>query len=349
MKSELISTADLRKTLDDVLRGKSYDRIFTISDVTTARLCLPLLGLQNSEDITIDEGEPAKSIETLQYIWQQLEERGARRHSLLINVGGGMVSDIGGFAAATFKRGIDHINIPTTLLAMVDASIGGKTGVNFLGLKNNIGAFRMPVATIISAKFLQTLPLHAIMCGVAEMLKHALLDSPQHLAEMINDDFPFNADADGWQEKVMKSVQIKQRFVDADPFESGCRKALNLGHTFAHAFEALSLRRAKTSTPLSHGYAVAYGIVCALYMSCTKCRFPQDSMRQTVRFITEHYGRPTFTCDDYEELLTLMRHDKKNSTEKIRFVLLKNIGEYTIDADASDEEIREALDFLREG
>ena len=253
-----------------------------------------------------------------------------------------MVTDLGGFAASTFKRGINYINIPTTLLSMVDASVGGKTGINFRGLKNEIGVFNNAETVILDTQFLKTLDTENILSGYAEMLKHGLIDSEAHWAELINSDL-CNL---GYLSKLLeKSVAVKQRIVTEDPTEQGIRKALNLGHTVGHAFESFALNK----RPILHGYAVAYGLVCELYLSAIKTGFPTDKMHQTVNFIHEHYGRMGITCDDYPQLLELMTHDKKNVAGVINFTLLGGIGDIRINQHATKDEIYEALDFYREG
>ena len=272
----------------------------------------------------------------------------ATRHSCLINLGGGMVTDLGGFAASAFKRGIDFINIPTTLLSMVDASVGGKTGINFGGLKNEIGVFNESKFVILATQFLRTLDRENILSGYAEMLKHGLISDEKMWAELLR----FMED-DNWTDRLSElsrlladSVKVKERIVEEDPRERGIRKALNVGHTVGHAFESFSMN---SQSPILHGYAVAYGIITELYLSVIKCGFPQDKFRQTVSFIRKHYGQLPITCDDYPTLLELMTHDKKNTSGKINFTLLGGIGDIRINQTATEEEIKEALDFYREG
>jgi len=255
-----------------------------------------------------------------------------------------MVTDLGGFAASTFKRGINYINIPTTLLSMVDASVGGKTGINFRGLKNEIGVFNNASTVILDTQFLKTLDAENICSGYAEMLKHGLINNEAMWAELMNFDVEA-PDLKLLNKMVGESVAVKERIVTEDPTEKGIRKALNLGHTAGHAFESLALQR----KPVLHGYAVAWGLICELYLSCIKTGFPTDKMRQTVRYIQEHYGKMDITCDDYPALLELMTHDKKNVAGIINFTLLGGIGDIRIDQTATKEEICEALDFYREG
>ena len=263
----------------------------------------------------------------------------------MLNLGGGMVTDLGGFAASTFKRGINYINIPTTLLAMVDASVGGKTGINFRGLKNEIGVFNNASSVILHTQFLKTLDHENICSGYAEMLKHGLISNVPMWAELLNFDLD---QPDYWQlqRMVADSVAVKERIVEEDPTEQGIRKALNLGHTIGHAFESFALAR---QTPVLHGYAVAYGLICELYLSCLKTGFPTEQMHQTVRFIRDNYGRMDISCKDYPTLLELMTHDKKNTAGQINFTLLGGIGDIRINQTATQEEILTALDFYREG
>ena len=254
-----------------------------------------------------------------------------------------MVTDLGGFAASTFKRGINYINIPTTLLSMVDASVGGKTGINFRGLKNEIGVFNNASTVILDTQFLKTLDAENICSGYAEMLKHGLISNEQMWAELMNFDLE-QPDLKLLSRMVADSVAVKERIVTEDPTEQGIRKALNLGHTVGHAFESFALKH----QPVLHGYAVAWGLICELYLSCIKTGFPTDKMHQTVRFIKEHYGMMTITCDDYSTLLELMTHDKKNVAGIINFTLLGGIGDIRINQTATKDEIYEALDFYRE-
>ncbi|MCF0121542.1 MAG: 3-dehydroquinate synthase, partial [Oscillospiraceae bacterium] len=302
--------------------------------------------------ITIPSGDESKTLESIAKVWQALSEGGATRHSLLVNIGGGMVTDLGGFAAAAFKRGISFINVPTTLLAQVDASVGGKTGINFCGYKNEIGAFCDAAAVIISPDFFATLDRENILSGYAEMLKHALLKDRQMLARHLLAPFICGMGGEGCacepsalsqlQAMVAESSAVKETIATEDPHEKGIRKALNLGHTFGHAFESWAMRH---RCPVLHGYAVAWGLVCELYLSANKCGFPTDTLHQVAAFIKEHYGKLDITCDDYPELIELMTHDKKNSGGRINFTLLGDVGDIIINQTASREDIEDAFDF----
>ena len=353
-RQKVIISNDLQKALSDAIAECPHDKLFVLVDETTHQLCLPVIAgfdcMQEAQCIVIGATDTHKTLDTLSHVWAELQRMGATRHSLLINLGGGMVTDLGGFAASTFKRGLAYINIPTTLLSMVDASVGGKTGINFGGLKNEIGVFNNANSVILDTIFLKTMDQENILSGYAEMLKHGLISEEKMWAELLN----FNLDHPDGQDNLeflvqlgrmlADSVAVKQRIVTEDPTENGIRKALNLGHTAGHAFESLALER----KPILHGYAIAYGLVVELYLCCVKTGFPQDKMRQTVAFIKEHYGRMPITCDDYPKLIELMHHDKKNVGTDINFTLLGGIGDIRINQTATEEDIKEALDFYRE-
>ena len=326
-KLEVILCESLENSLAEAIEKCPHDRLFILTDEHTHRLCLPQLqnipAIQDATEIIIGAEDVHKNLETLASVWQALSEQGATRHSLLINLGGGMVTDLGGFAAATFKRGIAYINIPTTLLSMVDASVGGKTGINFNGLKNEIGVFAPASSVLLETEFLRSLDAHNFFSGYAEMLKHGLISTPEHLAELLSFDTE-QIDYAALKAMVGRSVQVKENIVEQDPKEHGIRKALNLGHTIGHAFESLALAE---NRPVLHGYAVAWGIVCELYLSHIKTGFPKEKMRQTIQFIKENYGAFAFNCKQYDRLYELMLHDKKNTAGIINFTLLKEVGD----------------------
>ena len=381
MQQQIIISNDIEHDLATAVAESEHDRVFVLTDDTTHECCLPkvaaLLAQYDAVPITIAHGDQHKTLAALGDVWTALQQGGATRHSLLINLGGGMITDLGGFAAATFKRGINFINIPTTLLAMVDAAVGGKTGVNFGGLKNEIGAFADARFVIINTCFLDTLDAENLCSGYAEMLKHALISDERMWAEHVNFDLS-QPDLAELQRMVAESIAVKERIVTEDPHEHGIRKALNFGHTIGHALEEFSLQQAggavvstapnsqltsggavvstapnnqltSGNRPLLHGYAVAFGLIGELYMSARKAGFPTERLHQTARFIRENYAQTEFTCNDYPTLLNLMRHDKKNTSGVINFTLLHNIGDIRINQTATDEEICEALDFIREG
>ncbi|MBP3247077.1 MAG: 3-dehydroquinate synthase [Prevotella sp.] len=344
---KVVISNQLDRTLAEAIAECEHDKVFVLVDETTAQCCLPVIekfdGMAEAKRIVIKATDTHKNLDSLSHVWQALSEGGATRHTLLINIGGGMVTDLGGFAASTFKRGINYINIPTTLLSMVDASVGGKTGINFLGLKNEIGVFNNAKSVILDTEFLKTLDTENLLSGYAEMLKHGLIKDTKMLGELLSFDIE-QPDLAQLQRMVAESVAVKQHIVTEDPTEKGIRKALNLGHTAGHAFESFALKH----TPVLHGYAVAWGLIVELYLSAIKTGFPTDKMRQTVRFILDHYGKMNITCDDYPTLLELMTHDKKNIAGIINFTLLGGVGDILIDQTATKEEIYEAFDFYRE-
>jgi 3-dehydroquinate synthase len=346
---QIIKSDNIVANLQQILSSLPHDKLFILTDENTYRLCFPLIDnieeVQKAGKITIQSGDSHKNIDSLAFIWKYLSDNGATRHSLLINMGGGMITDIGGFAAASFKRGVRCINIPTTLLGAVDAAVGGKTGINFNGLKNEIGAFAPAEVVFIESKFFKTLDKPNFLSGYAEMLKHGLISNEKSWAKLLSFDVD-NIDYEALNELVFESVLVKEEIVREDPYEKGIRKALNLGHTIGHAFESFSYT---TNSPILHGYAIAWGIICELYLSRKKCGFPKDKLWQTSSFIKEHYGTFLLKCDDYDALYELMRHDKKNeSADKINFTLLEGIGKISINQTASKDEILESIDFLRE-
>ncbi len=347
MQRAIISSC-LEKELPAAIGKCRHDKIFLLSDDTTHRMCVPRIKhlpcLDGAKEIVVPAGDTNKNMDSVMHVWQELQEGMASRHSLLINTGGGMVTDLGGFAASCFKRGINFINIPTTLLAMADASVGGKTGVNFGMLKNEIGVFSEPEYVLLSTSFLSTLDDKNLRSGYAEMLKHGLISNETMLAELLNFDLDL-PDFHLLGMMLADSVAVKERIVAEDPREQGIRKALNVGHTAGHALESWALRRSK---PILHGYAVAFGIVAELYLSVVKTGFPIDRMRQITGFIRRNYGSLPITCDDYDEILELMTHDKKNTTGQINFTLLDSVGGIRINQTAKESEIKEALDFFRE-
>ena len=344
----MIITTDIDLALREQTALVALDQVFVLVDENTRVHCLPTilktLSLPPEHILCIPAGEEHKTLHTVERIWQFLEQQGATRKSILFCLGGGVLTDMGGFAAATFKRGITWINVPTTLLGMVDAAAGGKTGFNYGGLKNEIGLIREAKQTIIDTDFLRTLPHKQFLSGFAEMLKHALVSSPLELASIRAFD-PNQPDYELLQELVARSVEIKNYIVDSDPEESGMRQTLNFGHTVGHAIEEYSLRH--DEEPILHGYAVLYGMVAELYLSVSRLGFPERDLQAVISIMKEFYGKPVCPCKDYDELIELMHHDKKNPVpERITFTLLRSVGNYQLGCTASEEEIREALDFL---
>ena len=346
---KVVISKDLKADLQAFFASLSYDKLFILTDTNTQDKCFPLVkdipAFQDAPVITVQAGDTHKDIEQVASIWTRLSNEGASRNSLLVNLGGGMITDMGGFAGATFKRGLRTVNIPTTLMASVDAAVGGKTGVNFNGLKNEVGSFYPPECVFIDCEFLRTLDRDNLLSGYAEMIKHALISSMDIYASVMLFDLDAKIDYAFLNKMVAQSVAVKERIVEEDPKEHGIRKALNFGHTIGHAYESLSFRK---NRPLLHGHAVAAGIVSELYLSYKVCGFPMDKLSQVVYYLKEYYPAFVFDCNDYDTLYELMTHDKKNEAGIINFTLLSQIGDVQINQQVSKEKILESLDFYRE-
>ncbi|MDR0431444.1 MAG: 3-dehydroquinate synthase [Tannerellaceae bacterium] len=350
-KQKVVITTTIRTELETFLSELNFDKLFVLTDNNTLYNCYPVIkdtpAISRGGIITILAGDDHKNVEQLCSVWRFLSDNGASRNSLLVNLGGGMITDLGGFAGATFKRGIKTVNIPTTLMASVDAAVGGKTGVNFNGLKNEIGSFYPPVCVFIDCCFLNTLDRDNLLSGYAEMVKHALISTEDHYQAIISLDMDssFPALTSYLSPLISDSVAIKKRIVEEDPGELGIRKALNFGHTIGHAIESLSFKK---NRPLLHGHAVAVGLICELYLSYKQCGFPSGKLSQTIHHIKGQYKPFFFDCKDYDTLYELMAHDKKNENGLINFTLLSNIGEVQINQTATKEQVLESLDFYRE-
>lgn len=340
MGQNLIFTNDVEGALQRLTADGNHNMTVFVADVNTARFALGLGRL-----IIIPDGDSSKTLETVTRVWDEMERLGATRHSLVVNLGGGMVTDLGGFAAATFKRGVRFINVPTTVLGAVDAAVGGKTGINYNGLKNEIGAFAPASDVIISTRFFDTLPIDEMKSGFAEVLKHAMLSDRDEFLRLLEHDFNRPIDHENMLERLRRSVQVKVDIVARDPKEQGERKKLNLGHTVGHALESLA---AKRGAPIAHGYAVAWGLVTEAILSHIKLKFPAEDVHLLGNFVRDNYHGFPFTCDDYDELLELMRHDKKSHDGEISCSLLTSIGECLIDQSVTADDVTAALDILRD-
>lgn len=337
----IIFTADAGMVLAELLDGTKHEDIFIVADKHTVLFCDRLFEKVDwlpSHVTVLDCGEENKSVESVSRIWMMLSKQGARRSSILVCVGGGVVTDLGGFAASTFKRGMRCINVPTTLQAQVDASLGGKTGFNFNGLKNEIGTFSIPEKVIIDPRFLNHLPVRERMSGFAEMIKHGLLSNREYLTRLLNLEHQ-EMTQEYMLELIRRSVTIKNEIVTRDPREQGLRKVLNFGHTIGHAIESLSITR---GTPLLHGEAVALGLVAELYLSVKEKGFPEEIYREVRNFVKQHYP-PYPLMDHVDTLYELMLHDKKNERWGVNFTLLSGIGEFSLDNYCSKDLVVEAL------
>ena len=333
------SIAELAKFVRD---GK-YSKVFILTDENTEKFCLPILKneLERASPfqiIRVNAGEESKTIDFCIDIWRRLIELGAERKSLLINLGGGVVSDMGGFAASTFKRGIDFVNIPTTLLSQVDASVGGKTGVDIDGIKNIIGTFTQPKAVFICYDFLKTLPARQILSGLAEMLKHGIIADVKYWNSLKESDLSFPS-----LEFIYRSIEIKNEVVLEDPTEQGLRKCLNFGHTIGHAIETYSLLNDKD--PLSHGEAIAIGMICEAYISNQKVGLSDNQLAEIIFLLNKLYPKYVFNESIFDNLLAFMQKDKKNQNGKINCTLIPEIGKCSIDHICTVDELYESLRY----
>jgi 3-dehydroquinate synthase len=330
------------------------EKAYILADENTKRFCLPVVlavlpGLHSAEVLEIRAGENKKNLETARMIWDFLEEKGAGRHSVLINIGGGVVTDLGGFAASTFMRGIPFLHVPTTLIGMADAAIGGKTGVNLGTVKNQLGTFHNPEAIFIHTGFLKTLDDTHILGGLAEILKMALV-ADSHLWDRFRlitfpDLLKTDYDDPVWQDLVITSVALKSRIVEQDFRDENIRAILNFGHTLGHAFESLSLQDDRK--PLSHGHAVAMGMICESCLSSMKTGLTDNDLQAIVRMILSGFDYYPLSDDDVHFLFTSIGHDKKRSGGDSRFSLLKFPGEAIPGVTCTPEEILDSIRFYR--
>ncbi len=352
-KSSTIKTSDYSillgvnagNALDDYLETKSYSKLFVLMDENTYAHCYPVLSLDtvnllDAELLVIDPGEENKSIEIAAQLWESLTEAGADRHSLLINLGGGIISDLGGFVASSFKRGMDFLNIPSTLLAMVDASIGGKTGINLGHYKNQVGLFSTPKQIIIDERFLKTLPQEQILSAYAEMLKHGLIEDENYWKELSE---ITKLDPGNLIQYIEKSIQIKKQIVDQDPTEKGLRKALNYGHSIGHAIESFFM---ETESPLSHGESVAVGMLAEAYLSKEILKMPAKELEKIEDNIRKHYAHIRIDESQVEAIADLVMHDKKKEGDHLNFSLLKQIGQCEINVQVTRKQIEESIKYI---
>lgn len=327
------TTMETNSQLERILSLYDSQQIFVIADVNAHYE--HVLGALPYPTLQLSVSAATKSLDRVTEMWDFLNNHHATRHALLVLIGGGTLTDMGGFAAATYLRGIDYVNVPTTLLAMVDASIGGKTGVNYAGLKNRIGAFHQPIDVVIEPRFLETLPETEWLSGWGEVIKttllsesHPILHNPSEQREAI---LPI----------IRACAVYKKAIVADDPTEQGLRKVLNLGHTVGHALEEVA------GGQMAHGYAVVYGLVAALYLSVVRLDFPREILTQVTHIMVEEYGRPICNCKEIDTLIDKMRADKKNAThDGILFTLLRQPGEPVYNQAIPEQQIREAVDYL---
>ncbi|GAA4898996.1 3-dehydroquinate synthase [Flaviramulus aquimarinus] len=333
-------------SINEHLKKGNFSKIFILVDENTHQHCLPLF-LEKLEAnvaieiIEIESGEINKTIDTCVGVWNTLSDLDADRKSLMINIGGGVITDLGGFVACTFKRGIAYINVPTTLLSMVDASVGGKTGVDLGHLKNQIGVISNPNLVLIDTKFLDTLATNQMRSGLAEMLKHGLITGEsywnkfQDLSKLSLNDL---------DKLIYESVIIKKNVVENDPFENNLRKTLNFGHTLGHAIESYFLSN-ENKTTLLHGEAIVVGMILACYISTELAGFPRQKTIDIKDLFIGYYGKVKIDESEYKAIIELLKYDKKNNHGNINFVLLESIGACKIDCIVDDKIIIDAFDF----
>lgn len=347
LKSKIIYNHSIQQALSEWIGHYGKNKVFVATENNVDKLWFncynDFLNSHRIKKVIVPAGEINKNIDSVTQIWKFLSDNQAGRKSLLINIGGGMLTDLAGFAASTFRRGISFLNIPTTLLSQVDASIGGKTGINFNGLKNEIGTFNEPVAVIINTNFLKTIDHNNFISGFAEMVKHGLIKSPEHLSELQKFNFD-NIDYFSLQNIISNSVEIKKYFVINDPTEKNIRKALNFGHTTGHAIESLAM---KQNRPVLHGYAVAWGMIVELFLSMKTCGLKETTVQELTKWLIDIYGIFKIKSSEYNELFELMAHDKKNEGGQINFTLISDIGCFEINRNCDKKLIFEGLDYFR--
>jgi len=333
------------EALGSFIFSNNYSKIFFLADRNTAEYCLPLVieaipELENYDIIEVDPGEENKNIDFCIGIWKMLLDFNADRKSLLINLGGGVVTDMGGFAAATYMRGIDFVQVPTTLLAQVDASVGGKTGIDLDGVKNIIGTFSLPKAVFIEERFLQSLDRRQLVSGFAEMIKHGLI-ADRGYYQYLKVDGPAEINIT----EIYRSMQLKNEVVTEDPKEAGKRKMLNFGHTIGHAIETYFM---ETGNGILHGDAIGMGMICESYLSNKLNGLPDDELKDISQFLLTWYGKYQLDSESFDRLLELMQKDKKNTSGQIGFALLTRIGECTWDHYVSEDDIRDSLAYYQQ-
>ena len=324
--------------LEENIKKLSPDKVAILVDENTKKHCYPSIRNMEAKTIQISSGEKNKNLNTCEFIWDKMTELGLSRQSLLVNLGGGVIGDMGGFAASTFKRGMAFINMPTTLLSMVDASIGGKLGIDFKGLKNHIGIFNEPVSVIVCSDFLKSLPTSQLISGYAEILKHGLISDTTYWKEVSRLDF----DLVNWSEIIERSIGLKNAVVMKDPYEMGRRKILNFGHSFGHAIETHFL---ETNHPLFHGEAIAIGMLLEAHISFQKKWLTESDLGEIEKVLSIHFRFPELPT--LVQLIESMLQDKKNQGVTMKFSLLKGIGNCEYDVQVKATNLKDALEYYR--
>jgi len=331
------------ESLKTFLTTHDYSKIIVLTDTNTKRLCYPIIKdtLPKHTVITVKHGEENKNLPTCEVIWSAMTEAQLDRYALMINLGGGVIGDMGGFCAATYKRGIDFIQIPTTLLSQVDASVGGKLGIDFQGFKNHLGVFTLPNAVLIDPIFLKTLSEREKRSGFAEILKHCLIQDVNKWNEIRGKDLS----EQNLPDLIAHSVEIKKKVVEQDPTEKGLRKILNFGHTLGHAIETFFLPEGKKR--LFHGEAIASGMVCESHIAYKRGLIDERTLEQIEEFIFSIYGKVDIAEADFDAIIGLTLQDKKNKGKEVRFSLINAAGSCLYDIVVKKNEMKKALEYYK--
>mgnify|MGYP000011595228 FL=1 len=340
----VLFTTDIQHTLAEELQARSYSKVVVLTDVNTREHCLPLIQDALPSDavlITVPAGEQHKTLETCSSIWTAMTEAVLDRHALVINLGGGVIGDMGGFCASVYKRGIPFLTIPTTLLSQVDASVGGKLGIDFMGFKNHLGVFQLPEKVLIDPIFLATLPQRELRSGYAEVIKHGLIRDVNFFRTLPSKDW----EQQDWTRVIRHSIGIKKAVVAIDPKEAGLRKILNFGHSIGHAVESFFLN---SSTPLLHGEAIAVGMIAEGFLSFEKIGFSFEELNELSRKLLQVFGKVTLNTSDLDAILDLCAQDKKNEGNTQLFSLLPSLGDCSFNIPVTREEIRHAILYYQQ-
>lgn len=335
----VIFTATAEHTLLGILAQIPFSRLVVLTDTNTQPSCLSIISAQLQADtvfISVPAGEIHKNLDTCSLIWSKMTEAALDRKALMVNLGGGVITDMGGFCASLYKRGIRFINMPTTLLSQVDASVGGKLGIDFQGLKNHLGVFNEPETVLIAPEFLKTLPQEELRSGYAEILKHGLIRDKEYFNTLKTAGW----EDQNWEKLIRHSVAIKKAVVEADPKEAGLRKILNFGHTIGHAFESFYL---ETSDRLLHGEAIALGMICEGFLSFQKAGFSYEEFERLTKTMLDIYGKFEFSTEKIDPIVDLCLQDKKNEGTTLMFSLLTSIGDCIYNVPVTREEIKDAI------
>ena len=342
LPNNIVFSQDLAHDLEEFYGEHAYSRVAVIVDENTRKNCYPKIKQATPDHIVIEikSGEEEKNLDTCRYIWNELTSNAFDRKSLVVNLGGGVIGDMGGFCAATYKRGIDFINIPTTLLAQVDASIGGKLGIDYRNFKNHIGVFQNPLRVFLDVSFFKTLNPAEIRSGYAEIIKHCLIRDGNRFQEITNTPY----DRLDLFELTRHSVDVKNKVVLEDPTEKGLRKILNFGHTIGHAIESFYLDR--PGNKLLHGEAIAIGMICEAFLSRQKLGMTEADLEKISSYILEIYGPKAIEESCVEKIIELTRQDKKNVGDKIKCSLLNKIGNCAYNIDIDDDDIQASINYF---